>query len=446
MESLITELKKYSKSNFYGFHMPGHKRNQELCGNSLPYNIDITEIDGFDDLHHCEGIILDAQERAAKVFGAQNTFYLINGSTVGNISAIMGTTNSGDKILIARNNHKSVYNAVFLKSLCPIYIYPQFDLDNQINGEIIPEQVEDMLIIHPDIKAIVIVSPTYDGVVSDVKSIADIAHKYMVPLIVDEAHGAHFGFHSYFPQNANQLGADVVIHSIHKTLPSLTQTGLMHVNGSLVDSNRIKRYLSMLQSSSPSYVLMASIERCVSILETQGNTLFCKYVNLLEQARAKLKGLKFLYVVDTNSYDRAKILISTLNSGMESKELFRLLLEEYHLQLEMVGSSYVLAMTSICDTQEGIDRLITALYEIDKMCCLNINNKLPLNNKPKLTKTNISKLPKLKKAENGEKGSEFFYYLYPPGIPFVVPGEVITKEIMEIMNGYEQSGFKIYKE
>ena len=195
MERLYTKLKEYSASDFYPFHMPGHKRNTLITGADLPYELDITEIDGFDDLHHASSILKEAEERAAGVYCADETHYLINGSTAGILSAVLGCTERGGKVLIARNCHKSVYNAVYLNELHPIYIYPEFDENTGLNGEICPKRVKRILSENQDICAVVITSPTYDGVVSDVGAIADIAHAEGIPLIVDEAHGAHFGFH-----------------------------------------------------------------------------------------------------------------------------------------------------------------------------------------------------------------------------------------------------------
>ena len=231
MERLYDKLKAYSESDFYAFHMPGHKRNKALLGIELPYDLDITEIDGFDDLHHADGILKEEQERAARVFGAEESHFLVNGSTAGILSAVMGCTHRGDKILVARHCHKSIYHAIYMNGLVPRYVYPEFDISMHMNGEISKEDVAKALAAEPDIKAVVIVSPNYDGVVSDVKGIAEVAHSYRIPLIVDEAHGPHFGFHPAFPGRANDLGADVVINSLHKTLPSLTQTAILHING-----------------------------------------------------------------------------------------------------------------------------------------------------------------------------------------------------------------------
>lgn len=434
MELLEDLLQTYSKSNYYGFHMPGHKRNIKRFGKELPYGIDITEIEGFDDLHHPESILLEMQNKASELFKAEKTFYLINGSTVGNLAAVMSVTNRGDKILVARNNHKSVYNAVFLNGLKPIYIYPQYDEKNGINGEIRKEEIEEILLKEPEIKAVVIVSPTYDGVISDIKGISSMTHRYNIPLIVDEAHGAHLGMHSYFPQNSNVLGADIVVHSVHKTLPSLTQTGVLHVNGTLVDREKLQRYLKMLQSSSPSYVLMASIDSCINIVTDKGEQLFKEYVQMLETTRNKLSEMKHLRLIDCQNYDKSKIIISVKNTTLTSRELYNILLEKYYIQMEMCGADYVTAMTSIGDTKEGFLRLREALQEID-------GSIESLQGES----YSMMELPQLVGAPNMEEGSKWFYYLYPPGIPFIVPGEIITDEVKGLMERYKDMGFVIQK-
>lgn len=227
-----------------------------------PYLIDITEIDGFDDLHHAEGILKEAQERAAKVYHASETHFLINGSTAGIISAILGTTEKGDSILVARNCHKSVYHAIYLNELDPVYIYPKFDTEQGLSTEIDAEDVQKALEEHPKIRAVMIVSPTYDGVVSDIEKIAEIVHEAGCLLIVDEAHGAHFGFDPYFPESANMYGADLVINSLHKTLPALTQTALLHVNGERVNRRKVKA-VSGYAADEQSVVYTDGKYRCV---------------------------------------------------------------------------------------------------------------------------------------------------------------------------------------
>lgn len=473
MNNIFDKLKNYSDSDYYAFHMPGHKRNLDLMDGTSPYRIDITEIDGFDDLHHAEGILRDAQERAARVYQADETHFLVNGSTVGIISAILGTTEKGDSILVARNCHKSVYHAIYLNELDPVYLYPKFDTEQGLSTEIDAADVQKALEEHPKICAVMIVSPTYDGVVSDIEKIAEIVHAKGCPLIVDEAHGAHFGFDPYFPKSANIYGADLVINSLHKTLPALTQTALLHVNGNMVNRRKVKQYLDMLQTSSPSYILMASIDACIGMLEetleTQSDArsdykyknIFSEYANRIEALRKDLKRLKYLKIIQTDNtdrYDRSKFVISVKHAPMSSHELYEILLHRYHLQMEMLAGTYVLAMTTVGDTQEGLDRLRDALLEIDKEIDTRqgrpaaIETDLPLSGRqPALEKVwtiaeAVNRRDKIQKRSFEDSIgciSVEYAYLYPPGSPLIVPGERITKEAVEILHWYQEHDFSI---
>lgn len=456
MKSLYDRLEEYNASDYYGFHMPGHKRHN-LTGDSLPYGIDITEIDGFDDLHHAGGILKEAQELAARVYGAEETRFLVNGSTVGILSAILGSTSRGDRILVPRHCHKSVYHAIYLNELRPVYLYPEFSEDLHLNTDISVSAVKAALMEYSDIRAVVIVSPTYDGVISDVKTIADAVHEYKIPLIVDEAHGAHLGFHPYFEANSLARGADVVIHSVHKTLPALTQTALLHVQGSLVNRSKVFRYLDMLQSSSPSYVLMAGIDKCVHLLDEQAEELFEPYVRRLMRLRKQLKGLKNLKLLETPHYDRSKVVISVKGQDMTGKELYQILLEKYHLQLEMAAGTYVIAMTSVADTEEGFERLAGALLEIDEKLTGEEKEKdisgmlgrLP-SNEQVLTSAGALELGNDKEktesiplADTAGKIALEYAYLYPPGSPLIVPGERVSEEAAELLQRYMAIGFSI---
>ncbi len=473
MGTLYDSLREYSASDYYGFHMPGHKRVFKPA-EGIPYELDITEIEGFDDLHHAKGILKKAQERAAGVFGAQETHFLVNGSTAGILSALLGTTDRGDTVLAARNCHKSVYHALDMQGLTPVYLYPEFDTDAGLNAGITAEDVEEALKMHPQIRAVVIVSPTYDGVVSDVGAIAQAVHSRGLPLIVDEAHGAHFGFHPYFPEASSALGADIVIQSLHKTLPSLTQTALLHMNGQTADRSRVREYLRMLQTSSPSYVLMASMDLCVELLEARGQELFAAYAERLESLRRGLESLRVLKVVQTGGdrrYDRSKLVVSVKDAGMSGRELAGLLLEEYHLQMEMAAGTYALAMTSVGDTQEGFDRLQGALLEIDRRLCreAGVRNAGSLRRKtadrqdaligklPRLeTVYTCAKLRRLRGRSNHRGAVKIlpwkesigfiameYAYLYPPGTPLIVPGERMTEEAAEALMMYQRLGFSI---
>lgn len=453
MKTIYSHLKEYSESDYCGFHMPGHKRNRERFGDSLPYEIDITEIDGFDDLHHAEGMIKQAEERAARLYGAEETHFLVNGSTVGILSAILGTTTKGDKVLVARNCHKSVYNALFLQELESVYVYPEYDENTGLNGVILPSEIERILEKDSAIRAVVIVSPTYDGVLSDVEAIAKVVHERGIPLIVDEAHGAHFGFHPYFSQNANKKGADLVIHSVHKTLPSLTQTALLHINGVLVDRKRVRMYLRMLQSSSPSYVLMASIDACMELLEKRSEEIFGDYVDNLHNLRDELGKLKRLKLVSTENYDNSKLIISTKNTNFTGKELKQILLDNYHLQMEMAAGSYVLAMTSVGDEKEHFERLLSALQKVDnelsgtELCATAAKSSAKLPHAEYIAKSSEALLDFESESVLWEKSigktAMEYAYLYPPGIPVIVPGEKISAEMISYLKKHAGIGFQI---
>ena len=466
MQTLLEKLTAYGASDHYGFHMPGHKRQLDLMEGISPYQIDITEIDGFDDLHHAEGILKEAQKQAAKVYHAEETHFLVNGSTAGILSAILGSTRRGDQILVARNCHKSVYHAIEMQELKPVYLYPGFDPEAQLNTEISAEDVRAALERHPEVRAVVIVSPTYDGIVSDVESIAEAVHVHDIPLIVDEAHGAHFGFHPYFPENANQKGADLVIHSLHKTLPALTQTALLHMNGERADRRRVRKYLHMLQTSSPSYVLMASADACIHLLQEEPEQVFEPYVRCLKETREKLFGLKNLRLAKVEGMDPSKLVISVKDAGISSRELYDRLLQDWHLQPEMRAGTYVLLMTTLGDTPEGMERLVRAL------CAIDAEVEGAKGEMPKLEEAGLStemqpgKFPRQEQVfspaeAEALQGSEpehiasvsweespgeislEYAYLYPPGCPVIVPGEKVSQEAADMLQWYQAQGFSV---
>ena len=453
MEYIYDKLKELSESDYYGFHMPGHKRHKDFAGIKLPFGIDITEIEGFDDLHHPKDLILDGQNRASKVYGSDSSYYVVNGSTTGLLSAVLGCTKKGDRILIARNCHKSVYHGIYMNELRPVYVYPSFDKDTELNGEIKSTDIENILDKYDDIKAVVVTSPTYDGVISDIKKIAEVAHNKNIPLIVDEAHGAHFGFHPYFPASANSLGADVVINSLHKTLPALTMCGLIHINGNLVNKKKIEKYLHIIQTSSPSYILMASIDSCIRFLENDKDKYFNEYVSLLENTRNKLKKLENLKLIETENFDKSKILISVKNTNLSGNELSDILLEKYHLQMEMAAGTYILAMTSVADTKEGMDRLVKALMEIDSIVTeekKSFDFNLPVLDQVYTVSDIEEKIVQdelqteiLEFEKCVDKVSADYAYVYPPGIPIIVPGERISKGASMLLKEYEKLDFSI---
>lgn len=452
VSKLLEVLKNYADSDYLPMHMPGHKRRAGEIGN--PYFIDLTEIEGFDNLHDAEGILSEAQKRAAKLYRSEETHYLINGSTGGILSAVAGCTSPGGTLLMARNCHKSVYHGAFLGKLRTRYLYPHSTGNLGINGAVLPEDVEKELRTHSEIQAAVITSPTYDGIVSDVKQIAGIVHKYGIPLIVDEAHGAHFPFSEYFPPDSISCGADVVIHSLHKTLPSLTQTALIHLNGSLIHREKIRKYLSIYQTSSPSYVLMASIDECVEWVRLHPEA-FETFAGQIQDFRDGLQKMKRLKLLEVPGMDRSRIVVSVREAGIHGRKLADLLREKFHIETEMACSSYVCAITTVADTKESLERLKQAFLSIDRMLddqiyrvsrgrdedvsdeVIETDSVCSLSQAEEKEKEMIS----LKDAYGKVCGD--FIMLYPPGIPLLAPGEIITEELIRRIGRYKKENLEL---
>lgn len=450
-QTLFKALKAYEQSDIYPFHMPGHKRRLAPAEAGDLYGMDITEIDGFDNLHEAEGILKDAMDYAAQLYHSEETIFLVNGSTAGILSAIAGICEDGGSIIAARNCHKSVYHAIELHHLQPVYIYPPVNTIYGINEGIYPLDVEKMWITHQNIQAIVITSPTYDGVVSDIGEICRIAHEKGVPVIVDEAHGAHFNFSDYFPESAVSCGADIVIQSTHKTLPALTQTALIHLNGPLIDRERIRRMLTVYQTSSPSYILMGSIDACLHMLGQKGDILYRRYTAELQKLREAIHECRHIHMPEpedfslenVKDYDRSKLVLSVRNTSMSGLQLHEKLLYRYGIQMEMVSPDYVLAMTSVGDTSDGYLKLEKALKQIDQEIDRESDQKDLLQKSFPVAEQKMSIYDaqwhkKISCPLNQSCGciAGDYIYLYPPGIPLITPGEIITEEIVEIIEGW----------
>ncbi len=446
MEHLYEKLSDYGKSGIYPCHMPGHKRQG---WGRLPgewYSVDITEIEGFDNLHHPEGILRELQREAARLYGAEESFYLVNGSTCGILAAVSCAVSFGGHILMARNCHKSAYHAVYLRQLKPRYLYPDYLEEYGILEAVTPEQVRRGLEQEPKAEAVLVVSPTYEGRMADISGIARIVHERGIPLIVDEAHGAHLGLGKGFPENSCQAGADLVIHSVHKTLPALTQTALLHVNGKLADRHRLRKFLQIYQTSSPSYPLMASIDNALEYVDLYGKDAFARFKGLYGQMMGRLSGcrqLKFL-PKDNGKQDIGKLLVSVKQTEINGKQLYDRLLLEYHIQTEMAGGDYVLAMFTINDKKETYEHMTEALLDIDRrLASGDLAAEGETGTKgdgifPFWFSTGKGGIP-LAEAWEGEaedvtlgesvgRYAAEFVSLYPPGAPLLVPGEQITGE------------------
>lgn len=471
---ILAKLEEYSKAGYVPMHMPGGKRNTEFASTSA---LDITEIDGFDNMHNADGIIKNASERAAILYGADKTLMLVNGSTAGILSAVCGATRRKGKIIVARNCHVSVYNALIMAQLEPVYVIPEVEEKTGIYRGLTLEQIRKCIEANADVQAVIITSPTYEGIVSEVREIAGFLHEKGIPLIVDEAHGAHFKFSEEFPESAVEAGADLVINSIHKTLPALTQTALLHISGNYVDYDKVERFWNIYQTTSPSYILMASIDRCMGIIEEQGDYIFKEYTNRLKKLReniAKFKNIKLLA-----SDDISKIILIC----DDGKYLYDRLLKEYKVQLEMASFKYAIAMTSVADKQEYYDRFLNALQEIDASwkveskdsgndvgksgkehegCGMRVVRTVgdagegadyAINNKPEVCMCPANAIDLM--DENGYEDlsvnspdicgriSMSSVLIYPPGMPVVNVGERITGDVCRIIINAIDAGLEV---
>ncbi len=413
MSKLYDKLKRYGKTGAYSMHMPGHKG--KICA------FDITEISDFDNLANPTGILKELEEDWAKVYGAKTAYISVNGSTGAILSAICGIIEKGDKIIMARNCHKSVYNAAKLMEAKQSYIFPDYDEIGIAKG-IKKEAVEEAIIQNPDAKLVIITSPTYEGAISETRGIIKACHKNNIPILIDMAHGAHLKFIG--EEERVYKEADAIAISLHKTLPSLTQTALLLLNGKIIDKKRIKEKLNVFNTSSPSYILMSSVSTCLG--EVQNEESFDTYKKNLDafyKATASLKNLE-IKVQD----DMGKIVISTAKTNISGETLLKRLRDEFKIELEMAYDNYALAMTSVCDNKKAFKNLKKALFKIDKELkeeeVKAVVYPTPKQNKKK--PSGEKELVLISKAE-GRICADYLW-AYPPGVPIIAPNEVVDAE------------------
>lgn len=439
-------------------HMPGHKRSGELSG--LPYSMDITEIDGFDDLHGMNegGCIYNIARLAQSAYGIEagtlSAYPLVGGSTVGILAAVRAAATQMRRegivpsLLMARNCHKSVWHAAELANLPARYLCPRVD-ENRIFGEITPDEVKEKLEQNAGCNITVITSPTYEGVISDVKAIGDEVHKRGGILIVDAAHGAHLPFVS----NKNNVfdGADAVILSLHKTLPALTQCALLLLPSDRICKSEISRQLGVFETSSPSYLLLSSIEKAITLALGESDR-FAAYNARLAKIRAELESLLHLSLYNGNGYgyDSGKLVLTVgADSGAELAQLFR----QEGIELEMSAPRYVVAMTSAWDmvrTEGGfaspnLDAFLSAAKRIDSLLkdsahSSNIDTEYSL---PRFEMSVGEALESQAECVSLDDAcgriSASYIWAYPPGIPIIAPGEVLDKDVISTLKGYISS-------
>lgn len=437
-------------------HMPGHKRNPAFLKLPDPVTVDVTEIAGFDNLHAADGVLKEAMERAAALWGAKKSHFLVNGSSSGILAALSAVLSVGDAVALDRSAHKSAYHAVELRRLTPLYLSRPVDPDTGVFGSLLPAEVERVLTENPDVRAVFITSPTYEGVVSDIRTIAELVHAHGALLIVDEAHGAHLGFSPAFPRSAVSEGADLVIQSLHKTLPAFTQSAILHICSDRVGGERIAKFLSYYQTTSPSYLLMAGMDACVSLLRERGDELFADYEAQLRRFRERTAGLAHIRLLGGDSpvmfgFDPGKLYFSLRNTTLTGEAFGQILREEFQIEPEMTTADGCLCMTSIADTDEGFDRLAEAVLAIDAGltsapdCALLARTDLPTMVCTPAEAAEIANETVSLTDAVGRVAGEFIW-AYPPDIPLLVPGERIDAGMIDTLTALQNSGVRLHSD
>ena len=447
---LTHKLLKYAEGDVLPMHMPGHKRSERFVHlTPLSVKCDITEIDGFDDLNCPEGVFLESERLAARLWGSEETVYSVNGSSGCILASVRCALKckTGKKVLLCRASHKSVYHALELCGARSVYLKQRLTSFG-FCASADPEEVRRALEAESDIALVVITSPTYEGVISDVETIARICHERGVPLMVDEAHGAHLGLHGVFPVGAVKSGADLVVQSLHKTLPCLTQTALVHVSGSLVDKTELRRQMSIFQTSSPSYLLSASVDGAVRLLASdEGRGILKTWYESLVCTRECLSGLENIRLFEKCDgifdYDPSKFVLS--GEGRKLSEYFR---REHKIELEMASPEYVIAMTGAGDTAETLSRFEKAVKCADNFFLTPRENNIYTEifvPEMKLTfseaVTRESECCDLEEAIG--RVSAGYVYAYPPGVPIVAAGEVIDGAAVRQIKSLSEAGFSL---
>lgn len=458
MSELWQTLHDWEQNGPLPFHMPGHKRNRILSPylDALSAGLDVTELPGLDDLHAPEGLLRDAMARTARLCGSKTAFFLINGSTAGILAGIRAATRRGDRVLVARNCHKAVYHAMELCGLRPVYLQVPLLPDFGCAASLPPETVEAALARWPDARLLILTSPSYEGVLCDLPAIVSAAHRHDVPVFVDEAHGAHLGLCDVFPKGALAAGADLVTQSFHKTLPSLTQTAVLHRCGTRISSEAVAQQLSIFQTSSPSYLLLASLDGCVSFLAREGMEQLSAWSARLQRFSAQTASLRHLRLLGEDeagvfALDPSKLTIGTRACGLLGTHLAERLRTAHKIQVELASTHYALAMTGLGDTSAQMDALAAALISLDAL----------QEHTPPLPPLHLPPLPTAVRstedalnlptrlcplAETAGEVSAAALWAYPPGIPLLVPGERLDPALLAHILQLQAAGVKLLVE
>ncbi|WP_078430618.1 aminotransferase class I/II-fold pyridoxal phosphate-dependent enzyme [Alkalihalobacterium alkalinitrilicum] len=462
---LYSGVKNHAKKDPIQFHIPGHKKGngidpefREFIGlNAL--SIDLINIGPLDDLHHPHGIIKEAQELAAEAFGADHTFFSVQGTSGAIMTMIMSVCGPGDKIIVPRNVHKSIMSAIIFSGANPIFIHPEIDKHLGISHGITTQSVEKALRQHPDAKGLLVINPTYFGVSANLKEIVNIAHRFNIPVLVDEAHGVHIHFHDELPLSAMQAGADMAATSVHKLGGSMTQSSVLNVKEGLVSPKRVQAIISMLTTTSTSYLLLSSLDVARKQLATVGKAMIENSIQLAQNTRKDINTIPGMYCVGreilgskaAHDYDPTKLIISIKDLGITGYEVEVWLREQHNIEVELSDLYNILCIITFGDTEKETSALIHALRELSEIHQEKIAERetayVYVPNSPTLALTPrdafYSETEVIPFEYSAGRIIAEFVMVYPPGIPILIPGEVITDENIDYINENLQAGLPV---
>ncbi|MEH1950576.1 MAG: aminotransferase class I/II-fold pyridoxal phosphate-dependent enzyme [Nostoc sp.] len=463
---LLDTLKANAARPHAPFYTPGHKLGEgisqplaDLLGKAV-FRVDLTELADLDNLFAPQGVIQAAQQLAAEAFGASQTWFLVNGSTCGIEAAILATCGTGDKIILPRNVHSSAIAGLILSGAIPIFLHPEYDPVLDIAHSITPNTLQSALQQHPDAKAVLVVYPTYYGVCGDLSAIANITHQYNIPLLVDEAHGAHFAFHPELPTPALAAGADLTVQSIHKVLGAMTQASMLHIQGNKIDGDRISKALQLVQSTSPSYLLLASLDAARQQMALYGKMLMSRTLQLAEEARTRISEIPGLSVLEMPqleespgfiALDKTRLTVTVSGLGLTGFEADEILDEKFAVTAEFASLQHLTFIISLGNTLADIEQLVQGFTSLAKeyrrsnltvknQVCLNLDRTLDyaLQISPREAFFAVSEILPL--TQTNKRICAEIVCPYPPGIPVLMPGEAITKSVLEYLQQIQAMG------
>lgn len=448
---LFEAMVQYQRQLKGNFHVPGHKQGQAFDQEGVEYfssllQLDVTEVEGLDDLHDATGVIAEAQRLAANAFGADHTFFLVGGTTAGNLATFLSLCQPGDEVIVQRSSHQSIFHGCWLARVKPIYIGAEIDQRTGFEKPLEPKQIRGILQTKPNIKGVWITSPSYFGVNQPISAIAAICRQHNVPLIVDEAHGAHYTFCDALPPSAMQSGADLAVQSTHKMLPSMTMSSMMHIKGKRISVESLRNSLRVIESSSPSYPLMASLDLARRYMMREGRKQIVqvwKRLSRLRQFIEQFDGIDELVL--QKSQDPFKLSLVVRGYSGFSLSSF---LHKNGLYPELADERKVLLVFSVGSTQEECDHLRNQLVQLVQQQPKTKIEKSPDYLTGKLISEAYCSYDDIQRADRmriplkkaiGKLAAEMIIP-YPPGIPFVLPGEVFTSEIVEQLDHFIHQG------